>query len=150
MGVLDLGAAYGQDRGVLTRVVVALTVVASVALSGCQGDEPPEPAPTSIEAFPDLPHLAGPLEVELHAALPLMTGDEECLADPEAGRLCSADGATGYRVLGSAVPVMVDEVSTAPTSDHTSWGTTVRFAAESRADVRRAREQAAGLGGSSS
>lgn len=131
----------------LRRVLVATTIAAAVALAGCQGDDPPRTAPSSVEAFPDLPHVVGPIEVELRPALPLMTGDRRCRPDPAASRLCSPDGSGGYRVLGTARPAVIADVSTAPASDHLSWGTTMRFGAASRPDVRRARDQAAGFGG---
>jgi hypothetical protein len=134
-GVLDLVAASSEDLGVPPRIVVALALAASLGLSGCQGDEPAKPAPSSIEAFPDPPHVDGPLTVELRPALPLMRGER------------SSDGSGGYRALGSSRTVVVDEVSTAQADDHTSWGWTARFATESRGAVRRERAEAAGLGG---
>jgi hypothetical protein len=133
-GVLDLGGLRGKDRGVPSRIAVALTLAACLGLAGCRGDEPGDPAPSSIQAFPDPPHVDGPLTVELRPALLLMRGDR------------SSDG-SGYRVLGHSGPVIVDEVSTAQSDDHTSWGWTARFGAESRDAVRRAQGEAAAVGG---
>jgi hypothetical protein len=136
-GVLDLATGSGEDLGVLPRVVVILTLAACLGLAGCRGDEPAqpaEPAPSSIQAFPDPPHVDGPLTVGLRAALPVMRGER------------SSHGA-GYRVLGESRSAVVDEVSAAQSDDHTSWGWTARFAAESRGAVRRAKDEAAALGG---
>lgn len=130
---------------------VALAVAIVLALAGCQGDgggdETPDAAPSSVQAFPDAPHVSGPLTVELRPALTLALGDRRCRPDPEAGQLCSTDGSGGYRALGASGPLVVDEVATAPSAEHTSWQTTVRFAGSSRDVVRRVREQAAGIGG---
>ena len=107
----------------------------------------PSAAPSSVEAFPDPPHVSGPLTVELRPALAADERRPPLPARPGGRPLCSTDGSGGYRALGNRGPVVVDEVSTAPSDDHTSWATTVRFAAASRAAVRRARDQAAGFGG---
>jgi hypothetical protein len=131
----------------LPSVVAALTVAAGLVLTGCQGDDPPGPAPSRVEAFPDPPHVTGPMTVELTAALTQATDEGECRADPVSGLLCSADGSTGYRVIETSRPVVVDDVSTAPAADRTSWGTTIRFADRSRGDVRRSQREAAGVGG---
>ncbi|WP_345528109.1 hypothetical protein [Nocardioides endophyticus] len=64
------------------------TAVACLGLAGCQGDEPAGPTPSSIQAFPDPPHVDGPLTVELRSALPLMRGDRR--SRPAAGRRCCA------------------------------------------------------------
>jgi len=146
-GVLDLLTASGKNLGVLPKALLELTVAVCLVLAGCQGDEPAEPAPSSVQAFPDPPHAAGPIEVVLHPALPLMDGDRRCRPGQSAQLLCSSDGSGGFRALGTSGPVVVDEVSTAPSDDHTSWETTVRFAAGSRAAVRRARDSAVGFGG---
>jgi hypothetical protein len=145
--VLDVEPARGQDRAVAPSVVVALTVAAGLAIAACQGDDPPPPAPSAVEAFPDPPHVDGPITVTLRTALRQTTDGGECRADPDDGRLCSPDGSTGYRVIATSPPVVVDEVSTAPAEDRTSWSTTIRFADGSRAVVRRSRAQAAGVGG---
>jgi hypothetical protein len=145
-GVLDLEAPRSKDRGVLPRIVVALTLAACLGLAGCQGDEPAVPAASGIQAFPDPPHVDGPVVVELRPALPAMTGDRRCRPGGTA-LLCSSDGSGGYHALGSSGPVVVDEVSTMQSEDHTSWETTVRFAAESRGAVRRARDLGAAVGG---
>ncbi|KQW47447.1 hypothetical protein ASC77_13375 [Nocardioides sp. Root1257] len=126
-------------------MVLAVAVV--LALAGCQGDETPDAATTSVQAFPDAPHVSGPLTVELRPALSLVFDDRRCRPDPAAGQLCSSDGSGGYRVLGTSGPLVVAEVGTAPSADHTSWRTTVRFAPGSRDAVRRVREQTAGIGG---
>jgi hypothetical protein len=125
---------------------VALAAAALLALAGCQGDEAPD-APSSVEAFPQPPHVSGPLTVELRPALALAIGDRRCRPDPEAGQLCSTDGSGGYRALGTSGPLVVAEVGTEPSADHTSWRTTVRFAGGSRDAVRRVRQQTAGIGG---
>lgn len=134
-----------------TRTFVALTAAAGlalgIALGGCQQDDSPEPAPSNVQAFPEPPHVNGPLTVGMGPALPLMTGDRRCRPAAGSGRLCSSDGSAGYQALGDAAKVVVDEVRTAPSDDHTSWETTVRFAADSRAAVRRAKRDAAALGG---
>ena len=131
-----------QWRGVLLAAAVTL------ALTGCRGgDDTPDAAPSGVDAFPDPPHVSGPLTVELRPALSLTTGDRRCRPDPEAGQFCSADGSGGYRALGSSGPVVVTTVGTAPSTDHTSWQTTVQFAGGSRDAVRRTRQQAAGFGG---
>lgn len=132
------------------RLVAAALVVlcAAPTLTACEGDEQPGSAPSSgVQAFPDLPHVAGPIEVELHPALALMDGDRRCRPGQDKQLLCSSDGSGGFRAMGTSGPVVVDEVSTAQSDDHTSWGTTVRFAAGSRGAVRRARDLAAAFGG---
>lgn len=131
------------------RLVAAglVALCSALTLSACQGDEEPTSTPSSVQAFPEPPHAAGPIDVVLHPALPLMDGDRRCRPGQSAQLLCSSDGSGGFRALGTSGPVVVDEVSTAPSDDHTSWGTTVRFAAGSRAAVRRARDAAAGFGG---
>jgi hypothetical protein len=144
---LDRGRQHRQDRDMLTRVAVTVTIAAALTLTGCQGDEQPGAAPSSVQAFPDPPYAAGPIEVTLRPALPLAIGDRRCRPDPAAGRYCAPDGTGGYRALGTARPVEIASVSTAPAADHTSWGTTVRFSVDSRGAVRRARDQAAGFGG---
>jgi hypothetical protein len=131
----------------LRPVAAALVVAVGLTVTACQGDESPRATPSTVEAFPDPPHAAGPITVRLRASLPLVTDDDECRADPGNGRLCSADWSTGYRVIETSRPVVVDDVSTAPAADRTSWSTTIRFAESSRGDVRRSQEQAAGLGG---
>jgi hypothetical protein len=129
------------------RVVTGIVMGAALALTGCRGGGA-DPAETStVEAFPDPPRVAGPLAVELRPALPLVNGDRRCRPDLAGGQLCSPDGQGGYRVLGTTRPVEISAVSTAPSRDRTSWGTTVRFAADSRDDVRRADDQAVGFGG---
>jgi hypothetical protein len=123
-------------------------LAATLALAGCTGGGPDEPeASSTVEAFPDPPSVAGPLEVELRPALQLLSGDRRCRPDLGAGQLCSPDGSGGYRVLGATRPVTVRSVTTTASEDRTSWGTTIRFAVASRAGVRAASEQAAGLGG---
>ena len=134
-----------QWRRLVAAALVALC--AGSALTGCQGDEQPDSAPSSVQAFPELPRATGPIEVELHPALALMDGDRRCRPAQDKQLLCSSDGSGGFRAMGTSGPVVVDEVSTAQSADHTSWGTTVRFAAESRGAVRRARDQAAAFGG---
>lgn len=132
------------------RLLVASGVVtlgACLTLAGCQGDEPADPVPSSVQAFPDPPHVDGPLTVELRPALPLMSGDRRCRSSAGSGLLCSSDGSGGYRALGNSGPVIVDEVATTQSDDRTSWGWTARFAAESRGAVRRARDGAAAMGG---
>jgi hypothetical protein len=76
-----------------------------------------------------------------------MNGDRRCRPEQQQGVICSSDGSGGYRALGTSGPVVVDDVSTAPSSDHTSWETTVLFAAQDRVAVRRAQTRAATLGG---
>jgi hypothetical protein len=130
-----------QWRGVVAVAALAL------ALTGCQGDDEPDAAPTSVDAFPDPPHVSGPLTVRLRPALALVTGDRRCRPDPDAGQFCSPDGSGGYRALGTSGPVVIDDVGTTQSADHTSWRTTVRFASDARDAVRRVRDQAAGFGG---
>lgn len=127
--------------------VVALSVAASLALVGCRGDEPADPAPSNVQAFPDPPYVDGPLTVELRPALPLMTGDRRCRPEQGRGLLCSSDGSGGYRALGTSGPVVIDEVGTTQAEDRTSWGWTARFAADSRAAVRRTQTRAEAVGG---
>ncbi|MFC6041826.1 hypothetical protein [Nocardioides hankookensis] len=100
-----------------------------LTLVGCQGDQAPQTPSPSVEAFPDPPQVAGPLRVELRPALREMRDAES------------------YRPLGAPRAAVVDEVGTAPSADHTSWQTTVRFTTGSRVVMRQVREEAAGLGG---
>ncbi|GAA4703943.1 hypothetical protein [Nocardioides conyzicola] len=139
----------GRCRNQWRRLVGAglAVLVGACALAGCQGSEEPGSTPSSIQAFPDPPHVDGPLEVMLHPALLRMSGDRPCRSSTDTGVLCSSDGSGGYQSLGKIGPVVITEVSTAPSDDHTSWGTTIRFAPASRDAVRRAQEQAAGFGG---
>jgi hypothetical protein len=111
------------------RAAAVLAIAGTLTLTGCDGDGRPEASSTSVDAYPDPPQVTGPLAVTLQPALRLV-GDAE-----------------SYRPLGTGQPAVVDEVSTEPSAGHTAWGTTVRFATDSRDVVRRAREQAASLGG---
>ncbi len=110
-------------------LLIALVAAAALGLGGCDGGGRPEATPTSVDAFPDLPHVSGPLTVGMQPALREMRDAER------------------YRPLGTLRSATVEQVVTAPSADHTSWGTTVRLSADSRDVVRRVREQAAGLGG---
>ncbi|WP_028643629.1 hypothetical protein [Nocardioides sp. URHA0020] len=115
---------------VAVALVLALATGAGLVLTGCQGgSEQPGPAPSSVEAFPEAPRMSEPLTVRLRPSL----------------RRLGESGA--YRFVGDSGPVVVARVTTAPSADHTSWGTTVVFAAGSADAVRRARDQAAGFGG---
>lgn len=131
------------------RVVVAL-VAAALALSGCSAGRPdaaPRSGASSVAAYPDLPRAEGPIAVELRPALPLMTGERRCRTNLELGRLCSPDQSGGYRALGEAGRATIAAAVTAPSADHTSWGTSLRFTSASAVAVRRARATAAGFGG---
>jgi len=134
-----------QWRRLVASGLVALG--ACLALAGCQGDEPADPTPSNVQAIADPPYVDGPLTVELRPALPLATGDRRCRPAAGSGLLCSPDGSGGYRALGNSGPVVVAEVSTTQSDDRTSWGWMARFAPESRDAVRRARGEAAALGG---
>jgi hypothetical protein len=120
---------------------VLLAVVVALLAAGCAGPSgTPEPGPTSIAAFPDVPRMTGPLPVRLQPALPL-AGSDACT--PGSGLYCL--GEQGYRALGHPQRATVGSVSTAPNAEHTGWDTVVRFA--SARPVRRAAVDAAGMGG---
>ena len=136
-GVAEI-RTIAHHRRVL-RTVLAVPVLLLAA--GCAGSSsPPEPGPTSIAAFPDLPHMTGPLPVRLQPALP-MVGGASC--NPGQGSYCLGD--QGYRALGDEREAVVAEVSTRPNEGHTAWDTVVRF--RSVRAPRLATEQAAGMGG---
>lgn len=129
------------------RLLCATCVVGALTLSGCSGageDAAPDSTPTSIAAYPELPHFAGALEVTLVPALREVS-DGRCTPDDDHG--CSPDGSASFRMLGKRQDATVVEVRTAPSSDHTSWSTTVRLAPGSEQQLADARDQAAGFGG---
>jgi hypothetical protein len=133
----------------VSRLLRALSAAAIVALlTSCSGagQGSADDAPSSVEAFPEPPHFDGPLDVALRPALPVVD-DASCAPDAAAGRLCSANGAMAYRVLGESRDATVLEVSTEPSEDHTSWTAEIRFHPASRTAVGAARDSAAGLGG---
>jgi hypothetical protein len=118
-----------------------LAVVLVLLAAGCAGHGgTPERGPTSIAAFPDVPHMSGPLPVRLQPALPV-AGGESCT--PGYGLYCL--GERGYRALGDERRATVTAASTAPNAEHTGWDTVVRFA--SGRAVHRAADDAAGMGG---
>ncbi|GAA1158640.1 hypothetical protein [Nocardioides aquiterrae] len=122
-------------------VRVPLLVLVILLAAGCAGHSgTPEPAPTSVAAFPDLPRMRGPLPVRLQPALPL-AGSDPCAPAP--GRYCLGD--QGYRALGAEQQGIVGAASTAPDAEHTGWDVVVRF--EPGPAVRRAAADAAGMGG---
>lgn len=134
----------------LPRRLAAMALGVAVATAGCtdgSGSDDPAPGSSTVQAFPELPHVDGPFRVQLRPALPLLLGDRRCRRDLSAHELCSSDGSGGYKVLGPAGHAVVDRVTTAPSTDHTSWGTRAVFAAGSRDDVRRAGARAAAFGG---
>ena len=131
----------------LRPAVAALALVAAATLAGCDATDRGGPSSRStgpVQAVPDLPHVAGPLPVVLRPALS-QRSSEACRPEPEQS-LCLRDG-SGYRALGRAREATIAEVTTAPSADHTSWSTTIRFAAASRGAVRDARRTAVGFGG---
>jgi len=128
------------------RLLCAACVVGALTLSGCSGasqDNRPD-TPTSIAAYPDLPHFAGDLAVTLVAAL-REGSDGRCTPDDDHG--CSPDGTESFRMLGERQPATVVEALTAPSADHTSWTTTVRLDPGSETQLKGLRQQAAGFGG---
>jgi hypothetical protein len=145
----DVTRVCGEDRGVsrLVRTTVSLAAGLMV-LAGCSGaDADPTAAdvPSSVDAFPDIPHVDGPLEVRLQPGLPLIStiSKGECAADPD--EVCIIDGT--YRLLGKARPVTIAEVRTSPSQAHTDWDAVVRFDPRDRGAVRAVRKQAVGMGG---
>lgn len=150
MVVLDPGARPREDRGVprpaSLAIVAALCAVACACSGGSGGSEGPDAVPTSIAAFPDPPKVDGPLPAVLQPAL-RSVGEGSCAPAPRQGIVCTADGSSGYRVLGQARPVSIDRVRTTSTADHTAWRTEVRLDRADREDAGAARDQAAAFGG---
>ncbi|MBZ5739402.1 hypothetical protein [Nocardioides mangrovi] len=128
-------------------LVAGLTVAAGLALTGCSGGSTePDAGPSSVAAFPEVPTMDEPLDLELQPALRI-SFDGDCSQIRDMVALCSADDQDAFRPLGTAQAVTADEVTTAPAEGHTAWTTTVRFARNDRAAVRSARDTAAGFGG---
>jgi hypothetical protein len=125
--------------------VIAGVLAAIVLMTGCEGGEEPDGEPTSVAAYPDLPHFDGRAPVELASGLWLMA-DTPCTPEPAEQRVCAPDG-RAYRLLGEGSRATVVDVRVAPSELHTSWTATVRFDDRSRDALRAARTQAAGLGG---
>ena len=140
-GVAEI-STIPDHRRVLRTILAALAAPVLLLPAGCGGSDggAPEPGPTSIAAFPDVPHMTGPLPVRLQPALPML-GGESCT--PGYGLYCL--GEQGYRALGEPRAAVVAAVATAPNDGHTAWDTVVRFAAAR--PPRLATEQAAGMGG---
>ena len=128
------------------RLLCALCAAGALTLSGCSstGEDAPADSPTSIAAYPDLPHFEGELAVTLVPALREVS-DGRCTPDDDHG--CSPDGSESFRMLGEHRDATVVEAVTAPSSDHTSWTTTVRFDPASRQALTQAHDQAQGFGG---
>ncbi|MEP9362809.1 hypothetical protein ABLE68_07580 [Nocardioides sp. CN2-186] len=128
------------------RLVPTACILGALTLAGCTGaseDSQPD-TPTSIAAYPDLPHFEGDLAVTLVPALREVS-DGRCTPDDDHG--CSPDGTESFRMLGERASATVVEALTAPSTDHTSWTTTVRFDGSTQRAVEAARDSAAGLGG---
>ncbi len=128
------------------RLLCTVCAVGALTLSGCSGaseDTRPD-TPTSIAAYPDLPHFEGDLAVTLVPALREVSNGR-CTPDDDHG--CSPDGSESFRMLGERHKTTVVEALTTPSADHTSWTTTVRFSPGSGPQLTAAQDQAAGIGG---
>ena len=125
-------------------LAVAILLLGCAACSG--GGSSDADAPSTVSAIPDTPHVDGPIAVQLQPALTL-PAPAPCEPNPEQHILCSPGGTRTFKALGDGLPVTIAEVGTAPSTDHTSWTTTVRFDQGSGPAVKQVARQTGGLGG---
>jgi hypothetical protein len=121
----------------------AITLVACVALTGCQDSpsRPPERAGAPAQASPQEPRFAGRLPLTVRPGLQVVAGGD-CVGN----QVCSADG-QAWVPFGTPVRAVLTAARTRPDDRHLAWVTALRFDPAARPRLARAARDAVAAGG---